>query len=156
MDAATLVALRKLIDTERVLTAAVLVDTELVAALLPYAVGRDHTSLIVQVSGLARHAKGLQHGASIGLLVHQAATPDLDAMQVPRLSVQAVVNVLERDSQAFDEAAARLVSRFPAASTTTALGDFRICVLTLGRGRYVQGFARAVNVTAETFRALAR
>ena len=156
MDGSTLGALRELLDTERVLTAAVLVDKELVAALLPYAVGPDYTSLIVQVSGLARHAKGLRHGASIGLLVHQAATPDLDAMQVPRLSVQAVVNVLERDSQAFDEAAARLVRRFPAASTTLALGDFRICELTLGRGRYVQGFARAVNVTAETFRALAR
>ena len=155
MDAATLVALRRLIDTERVLTVAVLVDKELVAALLPYAVGPDHTSLIVQVSGLARHAKGLQHGASIGLMVHRAVTPDLDAMQVARLSVQAVVNVLERDSQAFDEAAAHLVHRFPGASTTVALGDFRVCELVLGRGRFVQGFARAVNVTAETFRALA-
>ena len=156
MDAATLAALRRLIDAERVLTVAVLVDREPVAALLPYAIGPDYTSLLVQVSGLARHAKGLQHGAAIGLLVHQAVTPDLDAMQVPRLSVQAVVNVLERDSRAFDDAAARLMQRFPVASTTTALGDFRICELTLGRGRYVQGFARAVNVTAETFRALAR
>ena len=155
MDATVLHALRELLDTERVLTAAVLVDGEPVAALLPYAVSPGYTSLIVQVSGLARHAKGLHDGVHIGLMVHQAVTADLDAMQVPRLSVQAVVHVLERDSQAFDEAAARLVHRFPGASTTVALGDFRVCELVLGRGRFVQGFARAVNVSADTFRQLA-
>src|SRR5262249_32978452 len=127
MDQATLRSLRTLLNTERVLSAAVIVDGEPVAALLPYAVGADSASLIVQVSGLARHSKGLQHNAHIGVLVHQAMTPELDAMQVPRLSVQAVVHVLERESQAFDDAAARLVSRFPQASTTLALGDFRIC-----------------------------
>lgn len=154
MDKATLRALRTLLDTERVLSAAVLVEGEPVAALLPYAVGAGSASLIVHASGLARHTKGLQHGANVGVLVHQAMTPDVDAMQVPRLSVQAVVHVLERDSQAFDEAASRLIGRFPGASTTLSLGDFRVCELVLGRGRFVQGFARAVNVTADTFRSL--
>ncbi len=154
MDPTTLAAIRNLLDTERVLTAAVVVDGEPVAALLPYAVGTTHGSLLVQASGLARHTRGLVHGSTIGVIVHRAVTPDLDAMQIPRLTVQATVHLLDRDDQAFDDAAARFVQRFSHASTTLAHGDFRLFELVLGRGRYVEGFARAFNVSAETFRLL--
>jgi hypothetical protein len=34
------------------------------------------------------------------------------------------------------------------------LGDFNLYELTLGRGRYVEGFARAVTVTSESFKEL--
>ena len=85
---------------------------------------------------------------------HRAVTPDMDAMQVPRLTVQATVHLLDRDDRAFDEAAAQFIARFPHASTTLSLGDFRLFELVLGRGRYVEGFARAFNVSAETFRSL--
>lgn len=155
MDATTLAAIRGLLDTERVLTTAVMVDGEPVAALLPYAIGSTHGSLLVQASGLARHTRGLIHGATIGIVVHRAVTPDLDAMQIPRLTVQATVHVLDRDDRAFDEAAARFIQRFAHASTTLALGDFRLFELILGRGRYVEGFARAFNVSVETFRSIA-
>ena len=37
-----------------------------------------------------------------------------------------------------------------------SLTDFQVFSLSLGRGRYVEGFARAFNVTPDTFRALAR
>ncbi len=154
MESTTLAAIRRLLDTERVLTAAVVVDDEPVAALLPYALGASHGSLLVQASGLARHTRGLVHGATIGILVHRAVTPDMDAMQVPRLTVQATVHLLDRDDRAFDEAAAQFIARFPHASTTLSLGDFRLFELVLGRGRYVEGFARAFNVSAETFRSL--
>ncbi len=39
------------------------------------------------------------------------------------------------------------------AATTLALPDFVIVALELGRGRYVEGFARAVNVSRDTFAA---
>ena len=34
---------------------------------------------------------------------------------------------------------------------TLGLGDFNLYELTLGRGRYVEGFARAFNVGPDTF-----
>ena len=37
------------------------------------------------------------------------------------------------------------------AATTLALPDFVLVALDLGRGRYVEGFAQAVNVRRETF-----
>ncbi len=155
MDAAVVAALRTLLDTERVLTLAVLVDGAPVAALLPFAVTADYAAVLVQASGLARHTRGLTEGAVVGVAIHVPATPDRDAMQIPRLTVQATVRALERGTAAFDAAAAQLVARFPVAETTLALPDFQVCALDLGRGRYVEGFARAVNVGPETFHAVA-
>lgn len=154
MDPAAVAALRALIVTERILTLAVVVDGVPVAAVLPYAPAADLTALLVQASGLARHTRGLIEGAAVGVAIHVPATPDRDALQIPRLAVQAAVRVLPRGSAAFDEAAGRLIARFPAAATTLALPDFQLCALDLGRGRYVEGFARALNVGPETFRAL--
>ncbi len=154
MDPAAVDALCTLLETERILTLAVVVDGAPVAALLPFALTADHTAALVQASGLARHTRGLIDGAAVGVAIHVPATPDRDALQIPRLTVQATVRVLPRGSAAFDEAAARLIARFPAAETTLALPDFQICALELGRGRYVEGFARALNVGPETFRTL--
>ncbi len=153
MDPSVVATVRALLETERILTLAVLVDGAPVAALLPFAPTPDHAAVLVQASGLARHTRGLVDGAVVGVAIHVPATPDRDPMQIPRLTVEARVHVLERGTPAFDGAAAQLVARFPAAATTLALPDFRVCALVLGRGRYVEGFARAVNVGPETFQA---
>lgn len=154
MDAEILKAIRGLLEGERVLTAAVLVEREPVAALLPYALAPQPTTLFVQASGLARHTRGLIPGATISVLIHAAATPDRDPMQLPRLTVQATVELLERGTPGFDRAAGRLLARFPAMEMTLGLEDFSVYGLRLGRGRYVEGFARAYNVASETFGAL--
>ena len=50
--------------------------------------------------------------------------------------------------------AASAVAPAPSAIPALALPDFQVSALELGRGRYVEGFARALNVGPETFRAL--
>lgn len=155
MDRDVLTAMATLLREVRVLSLAVLVEDAPEAALLPFAVSDDWSCVYVQASGLARHARGLQSGARVGVLVHAGDTPDADAMQLARLSVQATVTVLDKASRVFTSAAARFVERFPQAEMTLALGDFNLYQLTLGRGRYVEGFARAFNVGPDTFRELA-
>lgn len=144
-------AVQALLEGERVLTAAVVVEGEPVAALLPYVVSEDGTALVVHVSGLARHARGMFDGATVGVVVHAPATPDRDAMQIPRLAVQATARALARSSPEYESGAARLIARHPAARTTLALPDFAVYALTLGRGRYIEGFAQAVAVGPDTF-----
>ena len=156
MNQDVLNAIRMLLDTERVLSLAVVVDGEAEAGLLPFAVRRDYGALFVQASALARHSRGLHPGATVGVLVHAADRPDRDPMQLPRLTVQATVRPFERSTEPFAVAAARFTSRFPAAAVTLDLGDFTHYELTLDRGRYVEGFARAFNVGPDTFKELAR
>ena len=147
-------AIRSLLESERVLSLAVIVESEPEAGLLPYAVSADFTALYVQASALARHARGLRPGCQVGVLVHAADSADRDPMQLPRLTVHATVRVLDKGSTAFTEAASRFTARFPAATVTLGLPDFTLYELTLGRGRYVEGFARAFNVGPEVFHQL--
>lgn len=155
MDRDVLTSIRALIEATRVLSLAVIVDGRPEAALLPFAVREDFGALYVQASGLARHTAGLLPESRVGLLVHANDAPDADPMQLPRLSVAATVTLVGKDSPEFTGAAARLIERFPAAAMTLQLGDFNLYELTLGRGRYVEGFARAFNVSAETFTEMA-
>lgn len=155
MEREVLVSIRDLLTSTRVLAMAVVIDGEADAALLPFAPRADFGAVYVQASRLARHSRGLTGGARVGLLVHAADTPDADPMQLPRLTVQADVRVLDRESDEFAATAARFVARFPAARVTLNLGDFALYELTLGRGRYVEGFARAFNVGAHTFAEIA-
>lgn len=155
MERAVLDAIRDLLHGARVLSLAVIVDGDPEAALLPFAHRDDYGAVFVQASGLARHTRGLQAGARVGVLVHANDTADADPMQLPRLSVQATVAVLDRDSPAYAAGADRFVARFPAAAMTLQLGDFNLYELTLGRGRYVEGFARAFNVGPDTFTEIA-
>jgi hypothetical protein len=142
-------------SSTRVLAMAVIVDDEPEAALLPFAVRADFGAIYVQASGLARHSRGLTPGARVGLLVHASDTPNADPMQLPRLTVQADVRVLEKETDELATAAARFIGRFPGAEVTLNLGDFNLYELTLGRGRYVEGFARAFNVGPQTFQEVA-
>lgn len=154
MDSEVMARLRALLDATRVLSLGVIVDGEPEVGLLPYACAADRTALYVQASGLARHSRGMQSGAPVAVLVHAADTPDGDPLQVSRLSVPATVRLLPRESDDFASAARRFVSRFPTAAMTLQLGDFNLYELRLGRGRYVEGFARAFNVGPDTFATL--
>jgi putative heme iron utilization protein len=156
MDPDVLFHLRELLSSSRVLSLAVLVEGEAEAALLPFVTRDDFTAVYVQASGLARHSRGLLAGTPVGVLVHAPDTPDADPMQLPRLTVQAMVSILPRETAEFTAAADRFAGRFPAARMTLALGDFNLYELTLGRGRYVEGFARAFNVGPQTFGELSR
>ena len=155
MDPAAVDALRTLLETERILTLAVVVDGAPVAALLPFALTADHTAALVQASGLARHTRGLIDGAAVGVAIHVPATPDRDALQIPRLTVQATVRVLPRGSVRRSTRPRRASSRGSRRPRRRSrCPTSRSAALELGRGRYVEGFARALNVGPDTFRAL--
>ena len=151
MERSALLAIRHLLTDVPVLSLAVAVEGEPEAALLPFASSEALAAVYVQASGLARHARGLITGAPVAVLIHKPVTADMDPMQVPRLSVRATVQMLDREMPAFAPARDRFVERFPAAAMTLELGDFNLYELRLGRGRYVEGFARAFNVGTETF-----
>jgi putative heme iron utilization protein len=154
MDEEVLQGLRRLLSERRVLCLAAVIDGEPAASLLPFAAAPDFRAVFVQASELAKHSRALQTGAGVGLLFHEPDTDDVDPLQVPRLSVQATVAVLERGTGEFDAARRLFEERLPSAAMTLDLADFNLYRLEFGRGRYVAGFAQAYNVGPDTFQAL--
>lgn len=151
VDREQLESIRSLLLTTRVLSLAYAADEGPEAALIPFAPREDFKALYVQASTLARHTSALQAGGRVGVLVHGQDTGKANPMQLARLSVAATVLQIDHSSAGYDAAAMQFVTRFPAAKTTLGFGDFGLYMLTLGEGRFVEGFARAFDVTTETF-----
>jgi heme iron utilization protein len=151
VDREQLASIRSLLQATRVLSLAYAGDDGPEAALLPFAPRDDFKAVFVQASTLARHTRALQSGARVGVLIHVQDSSKTNPMQLARLSVAASVSRIEQGNADYDSAAAQFVARFPAAKMTLGFGDFGLYMLTLGEGRFVEGFARAFEVTEETF-----
>lgn len=147
--------LRELLTTRRVLSVSVLLDGAPYTGLLPFAMQPDFGAALVHASSLARHMAGLADGEPISFLVHARDDPDADPLQLPRLTVQGVSRLVARGSAGYAAARQTYVARFPASEPIFGLGDFNLYALVPQKGRFVVGFGRAYNVTAETIRALA-
>jgi putative heme iron utilization protein len=142
----TVAGICELIDEQRVLSLAVVVDGIPYAGLLPFAVLPDRAGVLVHSSKLSRHAQGLSAGGHVGVLLHEPYGPDKDPLQIKRLTFECVVEPLERESAVWQEDRDRFMARFPKSRITFKLRDFTLYRLVFQQGLYVAGFGRAVDI----------
>ncbi|HEY3354575.1 MAG TPA: hypothetical protein VGQ83_15090 [Polyangia bacterium] len=140
--------LRDLMTGQRLLALGVLVDGAPYVGLTPFVPDARGAALVVHVSSLARHTAGLTPGAAWSGLIHAPDRPDLDPLQVPRVTLVGVVRPLAEGTAAHAAARAAYLARFPDSAVTFELGDFQLLALELREGRVIGGFARARDVTA--------
>ena len=141
---------------QRLVALGVVAEGEPIVGLLPYAVTEDCGALVVQSSSLARHSRGLTAGAPWSGMIHEPDSAETDPLQVPRLQLEGIVDPLRGDRPEFAPAARAFLGRFSQAATTLQLPDFTLYRLEIRSGRMVLGFGRALNLSGEHFRALAR
>ena len=152
MTAEQAAELRALIARQRVLALGVVVEESPYVGLLPYALGDDHATLLVHASKLARHTQGLLPGAEFAALIHDGDRGDGDPLQLRRATLHGRVVPLARDTDPYLEARERYLARLPTAAVTFQLGDFALFALHVESGRYIGGFAQAVDVRAADLR----
>jgi putative heme iron utilization protein len=140
------VDLRALVADQRVLALGVLVEESPYVGFLPYAIGEDGATLLVHASKLARHTRGLLPGAEFSALIHESDSGEGDPAQLRRVSLQGRVVPLSRDTAPYVEAREHYLARLPSAEVTFQLGDFALFSLHVESGRFVGGFAQAVDV----------
>jgi hypothetical protein len=141
------VQLSELLTAQRILAISVLVDGEPYAGLLPYVFVPEDGAVLVHASQLARHTRGFTPGAPFSTVVHQPDRPGADPLQIPRVTLQGVVELVDKGTEAYRDGQRRYLERFPTSEPTFQLGDFELYRLRCSKGRYVGGFAQAVNVT---------
>ena len=150
MDANQQRMLRRILTECRVLSLAVTVDGAPYAGLLPFAVRPDLGEFYIHASGLARHSRGLGEGTSFGLLIHLPDRPDADPLQLPRVTLQGTVRLLDKGTPAYEEGRARYVEKFPGSAPVFGLGDFNLYALEPQAGRLITGFGGALNIGPRT------
>jgi len=139
-------AIRGLLDGERILSLAVLVDGAPFAGLLPFVPLPDWSGVMIHASRLSRHSAGLTPGARAAVLLHEQDGPDKDPLQIRRASFECDVHPLERNGEAWTAGRERYLARFPDSRITFRLSDFTLHRLEFRQGLYVAGFGRAVDI----------
>ncbi len=152
MEASARAKLKQLIEDNKVLSLSVLVEGAPTVGLLAYAPMPDLSAVLIHASKLARHSRGLQSGAPFAILIHDNVLSDDDPLQVPRVSFEGVVRRIEPDSAEGQELRQIYVRRFPASDMMFGFVDFSLYSLALDHGRFVEGFARALDVGREDLR----
>jgi hypothetical protein len=142
MEPEELSLVRKLLTEARVLSLGVLVDGRPHVGLLPFVTAEDYRSALIHASQLARHSRGLQPGSPFSVLIHAADDPDIDSLQVPRVTISGTVQLVAQADSDFDASRQAYIDRFPSSEQTFHLGDF------------ISGFARAITLSPDSFREL--
>lgn len=154
MDEAYRELLRILLVERRVLALAVVVDGAPYVGQVPYALRADGGGLLIHVSRLAKHTRGLHPGAPWSGLLGLGDDPDGDPFQVPRLSLEGTARPLDPVAAEYVEARGAYLAKLPSGATTFQLGDFTLFDLAIEKGRLVAGFGRTANVTPHHLREL--
>jgi putative heme iron utilization protein len=117
-----------------------------------YAVEADLGAFWLHLSQLAIHTRDITSDPRVGLMIAENDSGADDPQTLARLSIQGTAEAVAADNPEYDVARALYLSRFPAASSSFALGDFSLYRIVPSRGRYIGGFGEIHNVTAEHFR----
>ena len=151
MEQEELSLVRKLLTDCRVLSLGVLIDGKPHVGLLPFVTATDYRSALIHASQLARHSRGLQPGSPFSALIHASDEQQIDALQVPRVTISGTVQLVAQADADFDSSRQAFIDRFPSSAQTFHLGDFNLYRLHFEWGRLVSGFARAISLSPDIF-----
>jgi hypothetical protein len=147
--------IRALLDGERILSLAVLVEGNPFAGLLPFVPLPDYSGVMIHASRMSRHSAGLAAGARAAVLLHEQDGPEKDPLQIKRASFECDVRPLERNGEAWAAGRERYLERFPDSRITFRLGDFTLHRLDFRQGLLVAGFGRAMAIAPRDIARLA-
>ena len=145
--------LAKLLHAHRVAALGTLdAQGEPFVSMVPYAIEPDLAWMVIHVSGLAAHAANLQAHPQVSLLVMQAEVAGKPVHALPRATLEATAQVLERGSADWLACRSAYLTRFPDAEPMTELGDFMFVALLTAGARQIAGFGSARSVQPEDVR----
>lgn len=147
--------LRTLLEGSRLLALGVLADSRPYVGQVPFAVWPGRGSLLVHVSALARHSRGLDDGKPWSGLIGATTDHASDPFQIPRVTLEGVARPIKADDEDYAEARAAYLDHLPSGRLHFSLGDFSLIELKVSKGRLVAGFGSTFNLTNGDVRASA-
>jgi hypothetical protein len=147
------IALRTLLETQRIAALGTLHDGEPAVSLAPYAILPDGRGFVIHVSGLAAHTGDMLADPRVSLLVVAAPEEGRSVRALARATIRARSERLSELDPRHEEARYAYLERFPESEPTFGFGDFSLFLLEPREVRFVGGFAQAVTMDAAAFAA---
>jgi hypothetical protein len=150
MDAQSEKVLAQLIRTSRVAALATIRDGMPQVSMVAYLPAEDFSSFNVFVSRLAQHTVDMQQDSRVSLLICETDDGRLDPQTLVRVSIRGKAEAIQNGEPGYSPLKDRYLARFPESEDLFSMTDFNFWRIIPKGGRYVAGFAKAFNITAET------
>jgi uncharacterized protein YhbP (UPF0306 family) len=144
-DSETLIALARLLRTERVTHLATLRQGAPMASMTLYLPAADFSAFHVHVSGLAWHTQDMAQDARVALSISQCDDGRADPFTLMRVSIRGDVVQLNGEQPELRQS---WLQRFPEQKINFELPDFSFWRIVPREARFVAGFGRIYNLSA--------
>jgi putative heme iron utilization protein len=148
MDTETRLLLGRLLRGERIAHLATLRDGAPMVSMTLYMPERDFSAFYVHVSRLAWHTQDMQQDARVALSISERDDGRADPFTLMRVSIRGeAVQISAGPKEAW-------LARFPEQAINFQLADFSFWKITPRDARFVAGFGRIYNISADDLKAL--
>lgn len=151
MDAETSVLLKRLLTKERIAHLATLRGGAPMASMTLFMPERDFSAFYVHVSRLAWHTQDMMQDSRVALSVAEADDGRADPFTLMRVTVRGETLQLQTLDQ---ELKSRWLQRFPEQAINFQLADFSFWRITPRDARFVAGFGKIHNLSADDLKGL--
>lgn len=152
MDAQSEKLLAQIIRATRVASLATLRDEKPHASMVAYVAAEDFSAFYIHVSRLAQHTMDMLKDKYVSLLIAETDDARPDPQTLARVSIRGTAEVVQNGEPGYTPLKQLYLARFPESEQLFKLADFNFWRITPKGGRYVAGFSKAYNITADTLK----
>ncbi|MBL8100150.1 MAG: pyridoxamine 5'-phosphate oxidase family protein [Anaerolineales bacterium] len=152
MDAQSEKVLAQIIRGTRIATLGTVRDESPQVSMVAYIFADDFSAFHIFVSRLAQHTVDMQKNKEVSLLICETDDGRSDPQSLARVSIRGKAEQIQNGAPGYTLLKKQYLERFPESEQLFKLADFNFWRITPKGGRYVAGFAKAYNITAETLK----
>jgi putative heme iron utilization protein len=154
MDPESQKTLARLIRTQRTAALGTLRDGAPFVSMVLFAAAPDFSSFYLHLSRLAHHTQDLLRDSRTGLMIAEAERGTQNPQNLARISILGKGIQIPKDTQDFEHARAIYIQKCPQGAFNFSLGDFELFEIRIENARYVAGFGKIFDLTANDFQLL--
>ena len=149
MDAQSEKVLAQLIRNTRIASLGTLRDETPQVSMVAYIYNGDFSAFYIYVSRLAQHTMDMQKYNRVSLMICETDDAREDPQTLARVTIRGKAEMIQNGEPGYTVLRQQYIARFPESVQLFNLTDFNFWRITPRGGRYVAGFAKAFNITAE-------
>jgi heme iron utilization protein len=152
MDTESRRILGDLIRGRRTASLGTLLDGAPFVSMVLFAPSPDFSSFFILISRLALHTRAIASDPRAALMIAGVEREDSDPQTIARVSIRGTAAEVPVTDGEYERGRALYLGKYPQAAFNFQLGDFGLFRLRMESARYVAGFGRIFDLTAEELR----
>jgi putative heme iron utilization protein len=120
--------------------------------MVAFVAARDFSAFYIHVSRLAQHTVDMQKDKRIALMIAETDDRRADPQTLARVSIRGTAEFMPAGEPGYTPVKSLYIDCFPESEPHFKLADFGLWRIIPKGGRYIAGFAKAYNLTAESLK----